>query len=210
MNEPLGYTVGNTVEVIEAAQFLRGTVQNPRLKTLVITLCTEMYKLYLDKIGKSLSDDDIEKLILDTIDSGKAYESFKAFVDNQGGDTGFIDNIPDDLKSLGNDYVSSCSYELKAKETGVISGITAHTVGRASLALGAGRMTKEDSIDMGAGIVLYKTVSEPVEAGDVVAVLYAENEERLEAGRSLMEQAVSIEKESPQDFDKGIIICKKN
>ena len=212
MNEPLGYTVGNILEVVEAVQFLRGTVQNPRLKTLVITLCSEMYKLYLEQSEgvPEMTDEKIEKLILKSIDSGKAYKKFKEFVTNQGGDVSFIDSIPDTLEELGESFVSSGCVEIKAKKSGTICGITAHEVGRASQALGAGRITKDDEIDMGAGIVFKKTVSDEVSEGDVIALIYADDKYKLKSAKKMMEKAITIKSDLKEPIHNDIIICKKN
>ena len=90
MNQPLGYAVGNYLEVREAVRFLAGKEQNPRLYRIVVELCKQMYKL--SDMYTEMSDDEVEEIIKDAISSGKAYKKFKEFISGQGGDVGFVES----------------------------------------------------------------------------------------------------------------------
>lgn len=195
MNQPLGYAVGNYLEVREAVRFLAGKEQNPRLYRIVVELCKQMYKL--SDMYTEMSDDEVEEIIKDAISSGKAYKKFKEFISGQGGDVGFVESLESAVD------VDNISYEYRASKSGVISSIDAKLIGRASLALGAGRVNKESEIDLYAGIIFDKVVGDFVNEGDVIATLYAAYGGKLEAAKALIEESVSV---SDSFSDSDIII----
>ncbi len=195
MNQPLGYAVGNYLEVREAVRFLAGKEQNPRLYRIVVELCKQMYKL--SDMYTEMSDDEVEEIIKDAISSGKAYKKFKEFISGQGGDVGFVESLESAVD------VDNISYEYRASKSGVISSIDAQLIGRASLALGAGRVNKESEIDLYAGIIFDKVVGDFVNEGDVIATLYAASGGKLEAAKALIEESVSV---SDSFSDSDIII----
>lgn len=195
MNQPLGYAVGNYLEVREAVRFLAGKEQNPRLYRIVVELCKQMYKL--SDMYTEMSDDEVEEIIKDAISSGKAYKKFKEFISGQGGDVGFVESLESAVD------VDNISYEYRASKSGVISSIDAELIGRASLALGAGRVNKESEIDLYAGIIFDKVVGDFVNEGDVIATLYAASSGKLEAAKALIEESVSV---SDSFSDSDIII----
>lgn len=195
MNQPLGYAVGNYLEVREAVRFLAGKEQNPRLYRIVVELCKQMYKL--SDMYTEMSDDEVEEIIKDSISSGKAYKKFKEFISGQGGDVGFVESLESAVD------VDNISYEYRASKSGVISSIDAKLIGRASLALGAGRVNKESEIDLYAGIIFDKVVGDFVNEGDVIATLYAASGGKLEAAKALIEESVSV---SDSFSDSDIII----
>lgn len=195
MNQPLGYAVGNYLEVREAVRFLAGKEQNPRLYRIVVELCKQMYKL--SDMYTEMSDDEVEEIIKDAISSGKAYKKFKEFISGQGGDVGFVESLESAVD------VDNISYEYRASKSGVISSIDAKLIGRASLALGAGRVNKESEIDLYAGIIFDKVVGDFVNEGDVIATLYAASSGKLEAAKALIEESVSV---SDSFSDSDIII----
>ncbi|MEE3398755.1 MAG: thymidine phosphorylase [Eubacterium sp.] len=195
MNQPLGYAVGNYLEVREAVRFLAGKEQNPRLYRIVVELCKQMYKL--SDMYTEMSDDEVEEIIKDAISSGKAYKKFKEFISGQGGDVGFVESLESAVD------VDNISYEYRASKSGVISSIDAQLIGRASLALGAGRVNKESEIDLYAGIIFDKVVGDFVNEGDVIATLYAASSGKLEAAKALIEESVSV---SNSFSDSDIII----
>ncbi|MBP3808305.1 MAG: thymidine phosphorylase [Eubacterium sp.] len=195
MNQPLGYAVGNYLEVREAVRFLAGKEQNPRLYRIVVELCKQMYKL--SDMYTEMSDDEVEGIIKDAISSGKAYKKFKEFISGQGGDVGFVESLESAVD------VDNISYEYRASKSGVISSIDAQLIGRASLALGAGRVNKESEIDLYAGIIFDKVVGDFVNEGDVIATLYAASGGKLEAAKALIEESVSV---SDSFSDSDIII----
>ena len=195
MNQPLGYAVGNYLEVREAVRFLAGNEQNPRLYRIVVELCKHMYKL--SDMYTEMSDDEVEEIIKDAISSGKAYKKFKEFISGQGGDVSFVESLESAVD------VDNISYEYRASKTGVISSVDAQLIGRASLALGAGRVNKESEIDLYAGIIFNKVVGDFVNEGDVIATLYAASSDKLEAAKALIEESVSV---SDSFSDSDIII----
>lgn len=195
MNQPLGYAVGNYLEVREAVRFLAGKEQNPRLYRIVVELCKQMYKL--SDMYTEMSDDEVEEIIKDAISSGKAYKKFKEFISGQGGDVGFVESLESAVD------VDSISCEYRASKSGVISSIDAELIGRASLALGAGRVNKEAEIDLYAGIIFDKVVGDFVNEGDVIATLYAASGGKIEAAKALIEESVSV---SDSFSDSDIII----
>lgn len=195
MNQPLGYAVGNYLEVREAVRFLAGKEQNPRLYRIVVELCKQMYKL--SDMYTEMSDDEVEEIIKDAISSGKAYKKFKEFISGQGGDVGFVESLESAVD------VDNISYEYRASKSGVISSIDAQLIGRVSLALGAGRVNKESEIDLYAGIIFDKVVGDFVNEGDVIATLYAASGGKLEAAKALIEESVSV---SDSFSDSDIII----
>ena len=154
MNTPLGMNVGNGLEVLEAISVLKGECKNKAFVDLCVLLASNMVSMGLD-----ISIDKARELVLDSINSGKAYNKFLDLVKRQHGD---IDKI----------IISKKTYEVKAKSSGVVSSIDALEVGKLSLNLGAGKVKKEDKIDYGVGIVLNKTVSDKVKKGDVLYTIY--------------------------------------
>ena len=195
MNQPLGYAVGNYLEVREAVRFLAGNEQNPRLYRIVVELCKQMYKL--SDMYTEMSDDEVEEIIKDAISSGKAYKKFKEFISGQGGDVSFVESLESAVD------VDNISYEYRASKSGIISSVDAQLIGRASLALGAGRVNKESEIDLYAGIIFNKVVGDFVNEGDVIATLYAASSDKLEATKALIEESVSV---SDSFSDSDIII----
>ena len=164
MDRPLGLAIGNSLEVIEAIETLKGN--GPRdLTELCIALATRM--LYLAEKG---SYEECEVMVLDSINSGKALDTFAKMVTAQGGDGDWILH-PDKFPT------ARFSYEVKAERDGYIVGVDTEGYGVASLLLGAGRNTKEDVIDSAAGIMLKAKTGDFVRAGDTLAVLYSEREE---------------------------------
>ena len=151
MSQPLGFAIGNALEVKEAIETLQG--KGPKdLTELVLTLGSQMVIL----AGKAKT-------------SGKALAKFKEFLANQGGDA----SIVDDLTKLPQ---AKYKIELPAKQSGYISRMVADEIGVASMILGAGRATKEDVIDLAVGLVLHKKVGDKVEEGESILTIYSNRE----------------------------------
>ena len=185
MEQPLGVAVGNTVEVEEAARFLRNEYRDPRLSELVLTLCTEMYILAKEMDKDTMTDASvrvIRNMIEALIASGAAYEKFLEFIVSQGGNPDFVNDSMEGARSKYHIDVSGME--------GYIEKIDAGVTGSVSLRLGAGRMTKEDSIDSGAGIIFNKTVGDKINKSDVICTLYSSNEEILEEAAELMKSGI--------------------
>lgn len=164
MSQPLGFAIGNALEVKEAIETLQG--KGPKdLTELVLTLGSQMVIL----AGKAKTSEEAKKMLLDAIHSGKALAKFKEFLANQGGDA----SIVDDLTKLPQ---AKYKIELPAKQSGYISRMVADEIGVASMILGAGRATKEDVIDLAVGLVLHKKVGDKVEEGESILTIYSNRE----------------------------------
>ncbi len=161
MNQPLGRTVGNALEVIESVELLRGEGPDDLLD-VVLTLGADMLRL----AGLERDHQAAVTRLQRHIDDGSAYQRFLAIVEAQGGDPRAID----DLSRLPS---AAHSEPLLAPRSGVVHQLDALAVGEAGRALGAGRQTMDDAIDPGAGIVLHRKVGDGVEAGEPIATLYA-------------------------------------
>lgn len=164
MSQPLGFAIGNALEVKEAIETLQG--KGPKdLTELVLTLGSQMVIL----AGKAKTSEEAKEMLLDAIHSGKALAKFKEFLANQGGDA----SIVDDLTKLPQ---AKYKIELPAKQSGYISRMVADEIGVASMILGAGRATKEDVIDLAVGLVLHKKVGDKVEEGKSILTIYSNRE----------------------------------
>lgn len=162
MNTPLGFCIGNSLEVMEAIRILKGEEVGNNLTELCIDLSTELVCM-----AKGILPQDAQAMVLETIRSGDAYQKFLELIEAQHGN----------LKGL---TVSKKHKEIKAKESGVIEKISAIRLGELSVSLGAGRISKEDPIDYGVGIELMKQVGDKVKKGEVLAKVYYSKVPRLQ------------------------------
>ncbi|MBL3627693.1 pyrimidine-nucleoside phosphorylase [Bacillus velezensis] len=164
MSQPLGFAIGNALEVQEAIDTLRG--EGPEdLNELVLTLGSQM--VVLAKKAETLEEARMK--LQEVMKNGKALEKFKEFLSNQGGDSSVVDD-PSKLPQ------AAYKIDVPAKEAGVVSEIVADEIGVAAMLLGAGRATKEDEIDLAVGIMLRKKVGDNVEKGEPLVTLYANRE----------------------------------
>ena len=183
MNEPLGYAVGNNLEVIEAIKFLKGDMPSD-LKEVVIELGSYMIKL----AGKGDNIEENKQKLLENIKNGKAYDKFIGLVKNQGGDISYIEDTEKFEKA-------SIIKEVISNKEGNIQEINAKTIGEISCALGAGRQTKTDKIDLSVGIILNKKVGDYVKIGDIVATVYANDQEKADKAEEEILNTYKIGKE---------------
>jgi len=186
MSEPLGLAVGNALEIKEVIETLKGNGPED-LTTLCLELGSQM--LVLGEVAKN--HDEGIKILKSMIASGKAFEKFKELVAAQGGDVGVVDN-PDLLPD------AKFSQDFKNKTEGYITELNALNIGLASVKLGAGRETKESSIDFGAGILLKKKIGDYVKKDEVLATLYSNNPANFAKAEVIMELAYKIGKEQPE------------
>ncbi len=164
MSQPLGFAIGNALEVKEAIDTLKG--EGPEdLHELVLTLGSQM--VVLAKKADTL--DEARAKLEEVMKNGKALEKFKDFLKNQGGDSSIVDD-PSKLPQ------AAYQIDVPAKKAGVVSEIVADEIGVAAMLLGAGRATKEDEIDLAVGIMLRKKVGDKVEKGEPLVTLYANRE----------------------------------
>lgn len=165
MSQPLGYAVGNALEVKEAIDTLKG--QGPKdLHELCLTLGSHMVHL----AGKADSPEPARSMLEEVIANGKALEKFKAFLQAQGGDASVADH-PEKLPA------AAFTYKVEAMEDGVVSEIHADEIGTAAMMLGAGRATKESKIDLAVGLVLHQKIGDRVRAGDPLVTIHSNRED---------------------------------
>lgn len=177
MNQPLGLAVGNALEVQEAIATLAG--KGPAdLTELALTIASHMLVMG----GLAQSADAARDRLMVAMESGEALNKLRQMVEAQGGDVRMIDDP-------GLMPQAALRHELKAGQSGWIATIDAERIGHASVMLGAGRLTKDAPIDLAVGIVLTKKTGEKVEAGDVLAVLHANDHQLLQNAIGEVEQA---------------------
>ncbi|EOI01643.1 pyrimidine-nucleoside phosphorylase [Enterococcus moraviensis ATCC BAA-383] len=165
MSQPLGNAIGNSLEVQEAIDTLKGN--GPKdLTELVLTLGSQMVVL----AGKTNSLEEAKELLKGVINDGSALVKFKQFIKNQGGNPEWVD----DPKLL-----PQARFEINvvSDSEGIVSEIVADAIGVAAMKLGAGRETKEDTIDLAVGLVLRKKVGDPVKKGESLVTIFANQEE---------------------------------
>lgn len=185
MDIPLGLAVGNALEVKEAIATLRG--EGPEDLTEICTsLAAAMAMSVLD-----LSFEESKKLARDAIKSGAALKKFSEWITAQGATADVAEN-EDTLPR------AKYSREVIAERDGYISAMDAELIGRAAMTLGAGRATKEDEIDYGAGIVLEKKMPDKLSRGDLIATLYSSDEGKFEGAESLLLSAITLSDEIPE------------
>lgn len=185
MEEPLGFAVGNALEVKEAIDTLRG--HGPEDLT---TLCLELGSYMLTLAGRTHSHKEGIDLLKSLILNGKAFEKFIELVASQEGDI----NVVKDMDLLPK---ATLTYEYKSKSAGYISHLSAMDIGLASVKLGAGRETKESPIDHSAGIVLTQKVGAMVNVGDTLAILHANNAAFFEKAEEYMDVAYTFSETKP-------------
>ena len=184
MDRPLGYAIGNSLEVIEAIETLKGNGPAD-LTELCIALAAHI--LCLAEKG---SYAECEKMAKEAIENRSGLQMFADMVAAQGGNADWIlqpENFPK----------AAYSYEVKAREDGYIIGVDTESYGVASLLLGAGRNTKEDVIDPTAGIMLCKKTGDFVKKGEVLAILYSGKQTGFAASEERLLQATKMGKTAP-------------
>jgi pyrimidine-nucleoside phosphorylase len=186
MDTPLGFAVGNILEVKEAIETLRG--EGPKdLEEICIALSASMVSL-----AENIPLEEARRMAKDSIKSGLAMKKFKEWICAQGGNTDFIDDTS---------LFPSAKYQsvIKAPQSGYIKSTDTEKIGLAAAELGAGRKTKDDKIDYTAGIVIHKKTGDRVEAGEKIATLHTSAEENLPAARELLLSAFSLSDIKPKE-----------
>jgi len=186
MDQPLGFAVGNALEVKEAIDTLKGRGPEDFVE-LVMTLGIQM----LIAGGKTDSEAEARKMLQETIDSGSALQKLAQFVEAQGGDTEAVYNT--NLLPR-----ASIIEPVFIQETGYIAHIECDEVGVCSLILGGGRETKDSEIDLSVGIVLTRKVGEYVERGDIIAYIHGNDHEKIRAAKKRFLDAYTISVEKPE------------
>ncbi|MFJ7725482.1 pyrimidine-nucleoside phosphorylase [Neobacillus sp. NPDC097160] len=175
MSQPLGFAIGNALEVKEAIDTLKG--EGPEdLTDLCLTLGSHM--VYLAEKAGTL--EEARTMLENVIKDGSALDKLKVFLSSQGGDASIVD---DPSKMPQAKYI----YELEAKENGYVAEIIADEVGTAAMLLGAGRATKESVIDLAVGLVLRKKIGDQVKEGESLVTIYSNFENVEEVKQKLYE-----------------------
>ncbi len=185
MDIPLGNAVGNSLEVIEAIDILKGG-GDKNLRTVSCALAAQMVSMV-----QNIPYEDAIKKANDAIDSGKALEKFCEWIDAQGGDARIAENT-------GLFNKASKAKEIYASNDGYITHMDAEKIGSICVDLGGGRKKKDDVIDHSAGIILVKKTGDSVKKGDVIAVLHTNDEKALDGAAIDFASAIKIEENAPQ------------
>lgn len=180
MDEPLGYAVGNSLEVIEAINFLKGEYI-PDLEKVVLELGSYMMKL--SGLGSDLEEN--KKILSENIKNGKAYNKFLELVENQGGD---ISYLKDTSKFENAKYIRT----IYNHKEGYVESIDAKEIGRLACYLGAGRIKKEDKIQQNVGIVLNKKIGAKVKQNEILGYIHSNDIEKAKIVEEDLKSIIKI------------------
>ena len=186
MDEPVGYDVGNSLEIMEVIECLKGNIPED-VKEIILTIGS--YIIKLSGNGDNLEEN--RQKIMTQIENGAALKKFIELVENQGGDISYIEDTNKFEKAK---YIM----EVVAPKNGYVTKLNAEKIGVTSVHLGAGRVKKEDSIDKAVGILLNKKISDPVNEGDVLAYVHANDEEKGKQAVKDVLEAYEIAPEKPK------------
>src|ERR1700742_524692 len=187
MNQPLGFAVGNALEVMEVSQTLQ-KAGPADLTRLSLELAARM--IHVGKVTPTL--EEARKLAEDKLMDGSAYKKFKEVVEAQGGNPQALDRF----ELLPN---ATGMREILSPRAGFVSAIMAEDIGRASSMMGAGRERKEDNIDPAVGVILEVKMGEKVDAGSVLCRLYYTGEDNLDEAAEQVEDAFRISGARPEE-----------
>lgn len=180
MNEPVGYSVGNSLEVVEAVKALKGDMTED-VREIILTFGS--YMLKMAGLGDDLEEN--EKKIVKEIESGKAYKKFVELVGKQGGDTSYIENLEKFQKA-------PIIVPVVSNKSGFVTDLSAELIGRASVELGAGRMKKEDDIDSRVGIIVCKKTGDKVSKDEIMAYVHANDPKKADDAVLKVKNAYTI------------------
>ena len=181
MDQPLGMYIGNSLEVMEAIEVLKGNVEGDLLE-VSLTLGANML-LLADRVQ---TETEGKELLMEQIRNGKGLEKFREMIAQQGGNVNIIENY--DLLPL-----SPVKLEVKAERDGYITKMDTAMIGRASQETGAGRMFKGQSLDFGAGIIMKKRTGGAIATGETLAIVYSESKEKCDSAAEFLKKAITIE-----------------
>lgn len=187
MNMPLGHAVGNSLEIIEAIEFLKGNMPND-LKEITYSLISTI----IEKTNKFKTKDDILAAIDDSIQSGKALDVFKTMIEAQNGNIAVLQ----DYSLFGE---AKNKYYVKSKLDGFVSNIDALKIAKACKLLGAGRVKKDDKIDLNVGIYLKKHYGDKVNKNETIATIYYNDEKKLNEALKYSNDAFEYNDKKPPE-----------
>ena len=188
MDQPLGYAIGNAIEVIEAIDLLKGNGPKDLLE-LTLTLGSNMLIL----AGRVKDEEEGRKLLKENIENGKALEKLKEFIEAQGGDSSYVDDVS---KFPQAKYI----IEVKSNKSGYINKINAERLGLIAMELGAGRATKESIIDLAVGIKILKKRGDKVGKEDVLGYIYANDLEKANKAKEDLLENIEIKNEKGKEL----------
>jgi thymidine phosphorylase len=189
MNEVLGRTAGNAIEIAESVAYLRNEHRESRLNEVVIALCTEM----LTVAGIEEGRDAARKRIETSITSGNAAEVFSRMIAALGGPADFVENYSDYLPKAAIDR------PVYADRKGILAGVDAHAVGSAIVELGGGRKRLGDELDLAVGISDIARIGEVVGTDRPLAVIHASSDDDADRAAALIRNACTISADKPTD-----------
>ncbi len=181
MDQPLGNYIGNSLEVMEAIEVLKGNVGGDLLEVSLV-LGANMLLL----AGRVQTEEEGKALLLEQIRNGKGLEKFREMLAQQGGDVRIIEEksrLP----------LSAVRMEVKAEKSGCITAMDTAMIGRASQETGAGRVFKGQPIDLGAGIIMKKRLGDGIATDETLAIVYSESEEKCRSAAGFLQKAIQIE-----------------
>jgi len=186
MNQPLGYAIGNSLEVIEAIETLKGNGPED-----VTELCLTLGSYMVVLANKAKDELEARKLLLKSLQSGKALDYFRQLIKIQGGDA----HIIDDYRRLPQ---AKYTYKLLAKQSGFITAMNTEQIGVAAMKLGAGRETMDDVIDPSVGIVLHRKIGDYIDKTEPLLTIYA-NENTIDPIKDKLYDSITISRENDND-----------
>lgn len=186
MEEPLGRAVGNSLEIIESIEFLKGKIKTGDVAELTYSFAT----IALLQLGLFDTKAGAKAHLKELVESGKALEKFRELITAQGGNADVIDNY--DLFDL-----PAYKIECESKKSGYVHNIDAYKIAYGCKLLGAGRDRKTDPIDYSVGIYLNKKSGEEVKKGDILYTIYSNNQEKTKLAQKYCDEAFVINESKP-------------
>ncbi|MCE1246637.1 MAG: pyrimidine-nucleoside phosphorylase [Firmicutes bacterium] len=186
MDQPLGSHIGNTLEVKEAIEILRGEHAGTPLFEVSLTLGG--YLAYMG--GASANPTDGRKLMEKLISDGSGLKKFAQLIEAQGGNP----KVTEDVKLMPQ---AKHEVEILSKKSGFVNSFKTASIGMAALILGAGRLTKDDPIDPSVGLIIKKRIGDQVERGEPIATIYGNDEEKMKQATERFLEAIAINGEKP-------------
>ena len=180
MDEPVGYAVGNNLEIIESVKALQGDMPDD-VRKIVYGLGEQMVIM----AGKAQTEEEANIMITESINTGKALQKFKELVIKQGGDVSYIDDLQKFKKAK---YIEP----VPAKRSGNVVQIKTEEIGRTSAFLGAGRINKEDKIDFESGIIINKKIDDYVKKGEPIAYIHSNKKDKIEEAIKRIQNSYTI------------------
>ena len=186
MEEPLGRAIGNSLEIIESIEFLKGNIKTGDVADLTYSFAA----IALLQLGMYETQVEAKEFLKSLVESGKALEKFKELILAQGGNPDIVDNY--DLFDL-----HSYKIECKSKKSGYVQNIDAYKIAYACKLLGAGRERKTDPIDYSVGVFLNKKSGEEVSESDILYTIYSNNPDKTLMAQKYCDEAFSITDNKP-------------